>query len=178
MSTAVAEPTTDPNVSAANAPASDEENSRILESLTLTPADLDSMDDEQIAERLKLIQQYASTMKLRVRQHKAKEKRIETVGSTIGALVSRSNDLVRAQFNLDRVQKRLTNAQNTYNDTLAAYLRVNEIDAIPAEAQSQIDEANAALRTKLSSAASRVKKSADGDSENADENAADENAAD
>jgi hypothetical protein len=149
--TAVAEPEIEETT--ANEP----EETVTLESLSLTPADLDNLSDEQITAKLEQLQLYQQRMRSRVRANTAKARRIEKSASTVGALVSRMNDVARAEYKQAQATARLDKARNTFSEVQSAYLRVNEISEIPAEVQEQLNAAREATMTKLQSAASRVK---------------------
>jgi len=130
-----------------------------LTALTLTAADLDSMTDEQIAERLNQIQAAAIALRKHAKAITRERKAIETVGHTVGALQTASNDLVRAQFNHGKITDRLARAQKRYADVQAAYLRANNIEALPEEVVTQLDSGRDALLARLSGPVARVKKS-------------------
>lgn len=127
-------------------------------SLTLTENDLATMTDEQIRERLNQIQEMAVRLRKHVKAVQRETKKIETIGSTVGALLTASNAAVRAQYQHNKATERLNAANSEYAAVQSAYLRVNSLETLPEEVTAQLNAGREAMIARLSGPVARVKR--------------------
>jgi hypothetical protein len=124
----------------------------------LTPDQIESMTDEQIAEAY---QQFKSTQAL-LSKRVAKAKRAGTIstgaaGDTLAALVSANRQRALAANAHSKTQARLDATSSTLATVTSAYLTSQKRDSLTPEEQAQLDETANASVAKAEAAYEKVR---------------------